>query len=228
MSLLVAIEGGDGAGKATAAANLVARLQTAGLTAALLAFPRYGDTVGGHVIGDFLAGRLPRALTPQAAAVLYALDRFESLAAIDALAAAHDVLVFDRYIASNVAYQAAKVSPAEADALIDWIVRLETGQFGLSVPDLTIYLDTPIEVARDLILRKRQRSYTDRSYDEHEADVALQARVRECYARLAARSVLGRWITIGTVEGGEMRSPDAIADQIAAAVLDLRRKASRD
>ena len=202
MSLLIAIEGGDGAGKATAAANLVERAQRAGFSATSLSFPRYGDTVGGHVIGEFLAGRLPRALTPQAAAVLYALDRFESAAHLAVLAQAHDLVVLDRYIASNIAYQAAKVPLAEQPALIAWIAQLETGQFALPLPALNVYLDTPLEVARDLILRKRQRSYTDRSYDEHEADLALQAGVRACYAAMAAQLVLGRWLTVHTVSRG--------------------------
>jgi len=223
MSLLIAIEGGDGAGKATAAANLVERAQRAGFSATSLSFPRYGDTVGGHVIGEFLAGRLPRALTPQAAAVLYALDRFESAAHLAVLAQAHDLVVLDRYIASNIAYQAAKVPLAEQPALIAWIAQLETGQFALPLPALNVYLDTPLEVARDLILRKRQRSYTDRSYDEHEADLALQAGVRACYAAMAAQLVLGRWLTVHTVEGGTMRTPDAIADEIAGAVLGILR-----
>lgn len=221
MTLLVAIEGGDGAGKATAAANLVALAQAAGKSATVLAFPRYADTVGGHVLGEFLSGRLPRTMTPQAAAVIYALDRFESVAHIARLAADHDLVVLDRYIASNIAYQAAKVPTDDAPALIDWIVRLEREQFGLLAPGLTVYLDTPLDVARDLILRKRQRSYTDRSYDEHEADLALQARVREVYAMLAAGSVLGRWMTVRTVANGTMRAPDAIAAEIGGAVLDL-------
>lgn len=223
MSLLIAIEGGDGAGKATAAANLVERAQRAGFSATSLSFPRYGDTVGGHVIGEFLAGRLPRALTPQAAAVLYALDRFESAAHLAVLAQAHDLVVLDRYIASNIAYQAAKVPLAEQPALIAWIAQLETGQFALPLPALNVYLDTPLEVARDLILRKRQRSYTDRSYDEHEADLALQAGVRACYAAMAAQLVLGRWLTVHTVKEGTMRTPDAIADEIAGAVLGILR-----
>ncbi len=221
MTLLVAIEGGDGAGKATAAANLVALAQAAGKSAKVLAFPRYADTVGGHVLGEFLSGRLPRTMTPQAAAVIYALDRFESAARIAQLAADHDLVVLDRYIASNIAYQAAKVPTDDAPALIDWIVRLEREQFGLPAPGLTVYLDTPLDVARDLILRKRQRSYTDRSYDEHEADLSLQARVREVYATLAAGSVLGSWMTVRTVADGAMRAPDAIAAEIGGAVLGL-------
>jgi dTMP kinase len=226
-ALLVAIEGGDGAGKATAAANLVALAQAAGRSATVLSFPRYGDTVGGHVLGEFLSGRLPRTMTPKAAAVIYALDRLESAAHLAALAAAHDLVVLDRYIASNIAYQAAKVPPEDVPALIDWIVRLETEQFGLPAPGLTIYLDTPLEVARDLILRKRQRSYTDRSYDEHEADLALQARVRENYAAMAASGVLGRWVTVRTVADGAMRSPAAIAAEIAGEVLAVQAVSAR-
>ncbi|MEG3175929.1 thymidylate kinase [Sphingomonas sp. RB3P16] len=220
--MLIAIEGGDGAGKATAAANVVAQLQTEGLSATVISFPRYADTLGGHVLGEFLSGRLPRAATPKAAAVLYALDRLESRDALLAADAAHDVLVFDRYIASNIAYQAAKVPEAEVAALIDWIVRLETEMFALPAPALTIYLDTPLEIARDLILRKHQRSYTDRAYDEHEADLALQARVRENYAALASEARLGPWMTVRTVEQGAMRAPHAIAAEITQAVLARR------
>ncbi|MBA3836301.1 MAG: thymidylate kinase [Sphingomonas sp.] len=221
MGIIVAIEGGDGAGKATAAANLVACLEQAGHSAALMSFPRYAETVGGHVLGVFLSGQLPHPVTPQTAAVLYALDRLESAEALAAQVAAHDVVVLDRYIASNIAYQAAKVPGDGTGALIDWIVRLETVQFALPLPDLTIYLDTPLDMARALILRKRPRSYTEREYDEHEADVALQARVRDVYAALAQATVLGRWETVRTVHDGAMRTPGAIAREIADHVLPL-------
>ncbi len=221
MGRMVAIEGGDGAGKATAAANLVALAQAAGHSAALMSFPRYTDTAAGHMLGEFLAGRLPRALSPRSVAVLYALDRLESAELLAAMVAEHDLVVLDRYIASNIAYQTAKVPPADAPAMIEWITRLETVQFGLPAPDLTLYLDTPMAVARELILHKRQRSYTDRAYDEHEADIALQARVREVYAALAEAGVLGRWQTVQTVRDGAMRAPGDIASEIGAIVMPL-------
>src|SRR5215217_2894060 len=170
MGVIVAIEGADGAGKATAARNVADLLAKAGRTSTVLSFPRYGDTVGGHVLGEFLSGRLPRPVSPEAAAVLYALDRFESRAVILDAAERHEIVVMDRYIASNIAYQAAKVEPDEAQAMIDWIVALETGTFALPRPALSIHLDTPLEVSRELMLRKHKRQYTERSYDEHEAD----------------------------------------------------------
>ncbi len=220
MSLLVAIEGGDGAGKATAAATLAGLLRADGLTVEIVSFPRYGDTVGGHALGEFLSGRLPRAVSPKAAAVLYALDRLESAEGLAEIAAVNDVVVFDRYIASNIAYQAAKVPPPEATAMMDWIVNLETSAFALPPPDLNVYLDTPVDAARSLILLKQQRSYTDRDYDEHEQDRGLQERVRRNYASLVSETRLGRWATVRTVgDDGSLRTPADIGAEIAGHVL---------
>lgn len=221
MALLIAIEGADGAGKGTATAATLAALTDRGVRAAALSFPRYTATVGGIALGDYLAGRLPVPVSPRGAAMLYALDRFESRDHLSALAAANDVVVFDRYIASNVVYQAAKLPANEADEAAAWIVALETGQLGLPMPDLNIYLDTPAAVARQRIALKAQRSYTDRTFDENEADDALQARVREQYERLAAGTLLGAWRTVATTDGAASRAPAAIADEIADAVQAL-------
>ena len=214
MAIYVAIEGADGAGKATAARTLAEAIAARGQTATVIAFPQYGNTVGGVTIGRFLAGELPVPVTPHAAAVLYALDRFEWRAAILEAAAANDVVIFDRYIASNMAYQGAKLPEDEAQAIMEWIMALETAQFGLPVPTLSIYLDTPWEMARAMILQKAQRSYTDRSFDEHEADAALQLRVRNNYEAMAAAGLLGPWQIVRASGNGAMRPPIEIATEI--------------
>lgn len=218
MSFLLAIEGGDGAGKATAAAAVARQLNVSGRTATVLAFPRYADTTAGWALGEYLGGRLPRDVSPRAAAVLYALDRLESRETLLAAAAVHDVVVLDRYIASNLVYQAAKTAPADAAALMAWIWALETNTFALPPPDLTVYLATPVDVARRQIARKRQRSYTDATFDQNEADAALQARVRENYAALAGAGWAGCWVTVDTVVDGAMRTPADIAAEIIAAL----------
>ena len=215
---LLAIEGGDGAGKATAAAEVARQLNADGRSACVLSFPRYGATVGGWVLGEMLGGRLPRDVGPRAAAVLYALDRVESREVLPAAADAHEVVVLDRYIASNLAYQAARGEPGEAADLMRWVWALETEQFALPPPDLSVYLATPVDVARRQIAMKRRRDYTDAAFDVNEADVALQARVRENYAALAAADYAGRWVTVETVVAGAMRAPGAIAREIVAAL----------
>ena len=212
--MLVAIEGADGVGKHTAATGLRDALRAQGLTACMLSFPRYQDTVGGHVLGEFLAGRLPVPTSPEAAAVLYALDRLESRKALADAAAAHEFIILDRYIASNMVYQASKVAPEQSIEMMKWIWDLETETFGVRPPDVSIYLDTSLENARELMLLKKQRSYTERTHDEHEADLTLQRRVRRNYAALAGDEHFGRWYVVHAETAAGLRKPNAIVDEI--------------
>ncbi|MBC9032589.1 dTMP kinase [Sphingomonas sp. JC676] len=214
MGDLIVIEGADGVGKNTASRGVCDALNAAGRSAVVIGFPRYGETAAGVTIGRFLAGEMPVPVTPRAAAVLYALDRLEWRDAILEAQAAHDVVIFDRYIASNMAYQAAKLEAAEARAMMDWILALEIGQFALPRPTLSIYLDTPWDLARELILKKAQRSYTEKSFDAYEADIALQQRVRTNYEAIVAADLLGPWQVVHASEGGAMRAPGAIVDEI--------------
>lgn len=219
VSCLVALEGADGAGKATAAENVCKILLERPLKATVISFPRYRETVGGFALGEFLGGRMPVPVTPHAAAVLYALDRFESRTMIDE-ANSNDVVIFDRYIASNMAYQAAKVSPDEAGAMMRWVIDLETNGFGLPRPNLSIYLDTPLEMAMELMARKHQRRYTDRAFDEHEGDLDLQRRVRKNYLQIVETNLLGPWATVTTVRNGKLREPADIAAEIVTLIVN--------
>lgn len=222
MGIIVAIEGADGVGKNTAANGLREALNAAGRTAEVIGFPRYGETVAGVTIGRYMAGDMSVPVTPHAAATLYALDRFEWRRAILDAVAANDVVIFDRYVASNMAYQGARVPPEESRALMEWILALETGQFALPRPALSIYLDTPWDLAKAMILQKAERSYTAKSYDEYEADVALQQRVRGNYEAIVAADLLGPWQIVRASEDGAMRPRDAIVGEIIAHIGAIR------
>lgn len=214
MGIIVAIEGADGVGKNTTSRLLCETLQAAGKTAVVIGFPRYGETVAGVTIGRYLAGEMPVPMTPHAAATLYALDRFEWRDEILKAVEAHDVLIFDRYVASNMAYQGARAPAEESAALMAWILALETGQFALPAPALSIYLNTPWDLARSLILQKAERSYTSKSFDEYEADVALQQRVRANYESIVAADMLGPWQIVHASTDGAMRPPADIVGDI--------------
>lgn len=214
MGIIVAIEGADGVGKNTASRGLCEALNAAGRRATVIGFPRYGETAAGVTIGRYLAGDMPVPVAPEAAAVLYALDRREWLPHIRQAQAEHDVVIFDRYVASNMAYQAARLDAGAGRAMMDWILTLETGQFALPLPDVSIYLDTPWDLARELILKKAQRSYTDKRFDEYEADIALQQRVRANYEAIVAAGLLGQWRVIRASADGTMRPPAEIVDEM--------------
>ncbi|MGH7199471.1 MAG: thymidylate kinase [Planctomycetaceae bacterium] len=219
--MLVAIEGIDGSGKGTQAALLRDRLEQSGRSAALISFPRYEHTAFGRAIGDFLNGRFGPldAVSPFLASLLYAGDRFESRPVLDEALRTNDVVVLDRYVASNIAHQGAKLEQAEREELRQFIERIEYDVHQLPRPDLTLWLDVPAEVAQRLIARKPRRNYTDKPADLQEADGGYLGRVRAVYRELAGTET--NWQRIDCLHGGALRPVDVIAADVWSAVSVL-------
>ncbi len=172
--MLIAIEGIDGSGKGTQARQLHDRLMAEGTSAALLSFPRYSETVFGGLIGDYLNGRFGtlEQVHPLLASLLFSGDRFESLAVLRNACERHEVVILDRYVASNIAHQGSRTTAEEQPRLMELIDRIEHEVFRLPRADLTVLLDIPVETAVDLIARKKPREYTDQTADLHEANVS--------------------------------------------------------
>lgn len=218
---LIAIEGVDGAGKGTQAKRFCERLQAEGRRAALFSFPRYAETRFGAYIGEYLNGQFGALgdVHPFLAALLFAGDRFESRKPLLEALAANDVVLCDRYVSSNIAHQAAKLPVGERPDLIRRIETVEYDVYGLPRADRTILLDLPVATARRLIGNKAKRSYTDQAEDLHEADGLYLGAAREAYLTLADRSP--GWSIVACEQDGELRSIDAIADDVAKAIADV-------
>jgi dTMP kinase len=224
MSLLIALEGIDGSGKGTQSQRLLQTLRADGHRVALLSFPRYDETFFGRAIGQFLDGRFGSLdqVHPQLASLLFAGDRFESKPLIAAALAEHDIVLCDRYVASNIAHQAAKLDQPQRSELQAWITRLEFEVYALPQPDLTLLLDLPAARAQELIARKSVRSYTDKPADLQEADVDYLQRVRQVYLEL--ETVDPRWRCIEVERSGQLRSIDDVADEVTAIVQQAIRR----
>ena len=211
--MLLAIEGIDGAGKGTLCQALLIQAKKRGIRSASLSFPRYGETQFSDLVARYLRGEMgiKDQVPVRYAALLYGGDRFESRDVLLALIADNDLVILDRYIYSNVAYNVAKLPPAEQAELIAWIEELEFGMFELPRPDLTLLLATSTELADRLVGKKDKRSYTEQTRDIHEADRDYLSRVSEVYRKLAETGVDG-WLTINPLdERGVLRRPEDIA-----------------
>lgn len=221
MALLLNIEGIDGSGKGTQAARLQAHLQNLGYRTQLVSFPRYRDTSFGQKVADFLNGRFGQLheVNPFLAALLYAGDRFESKAWLEQAIQASDVVIFDRYVPSNMAHQASKLVGSERAELIAWIEHIEFGVYGLPKPDLCVLLDIHPAVARQLIACKAPRDYTEQSADLQEADPGHLTQTREVYLELARANPA--WKCVSCVVGDVLRSADEIAQEIWELVRPL-------
>jgi dTMP kinase len=218
-AVLIAIEGIDGSGKGTQAARLVAALQSSGRSAALFGFPRYTETFFGNRVGEFLNGKFGSLADadPFLVALLFAGDRFESRSRLQHLLETHDIVVLDRYVASNIAHQAAKRDGDDRTRLIDHIARLEFDIYQLPRADRVILLDLPAETARELVARKARRNYTEAEADLQEADVAYQRRVRDLYRELAASDPAWRIVSV-TDASGALRQVETIASEVLSHV----------
>lgn len=218
MARLIAIEGIDGSGKGTHARLLREALSADGDEVALLSFPRYAETRFGHAIGEFLNGRFGSLgeVHPQLASLLFAGDRYESKAVIDEALSCNDVVICDRYVASNIAHQSAKLDEPDRSELMAWIAAIEFDVYQLPRADLTLLLDLPAATAQQLIARKSARGYTDKAADLQEADGAYLERVRQVYCLLAAEAE--NWQQIGVERDGQLRSIDDVASEIVTTV----------
>ena len=187
--MLVAVEGLDQSGKATQAQHLRDLLRASGYKSRVVSFPDYGTFLG-EEIARSLQGE--RDYGPETMQLLYVANRFERKADIDRWHAAGLIVLFDRYIASGVAY-------GEAQGLDpEWLTAL---QVSLPQPELTILLDIAPEtaVARKTVGR-----------DRYERDLALLTRVRESYLRQAEQA---QWVRIDAEQ-----APDVVAAEMAAAI----------
>jgi dTMP kinase len=221
LSLLVNIEGIDGSGKGTQAHRLVERLRELGFRTTLLSFPRYDATRFGRAIGDFLNGRYGRLdeIHPFLVSLLFAGDRFESREVLQDALRSSDVVVLDRYVASNIAHQASKRDGAERDELTRAILDLEFRIYALPQPDVIVLLDLPPDMAQQLIANKAARSYTDRSADIQEADRDYLGRCREVYLRLAQTQP--DWHHVPCCDATRLRSVDEIANDVWSFIRPL-------
>ncbi|KXU18685.1 thymidylate kinase [Corynebacterium sp. HMSC06D04] len=186
--MLVSIEGIDGAGKNTLVNRIKGELS---VEVDVLGFPRYEESVHAQLAQEALYGRMGDLTdSAYAMATLFALDRFGAKDCLLEAQEGKDLLILDRYVASNAAYSAARLG---TDEVVDWVYDLEFSRLGLPKPSLQIFLDTDVELAA---ARAEARAAEDagRARDRYEKDSDLQTNTAAAYRRLAERAWGGRWI----------------------------------
>jgi dTMP kinase len=194
--VLIAIEGVDGSGKRTLTEGLRKAFEAAGKSVSTMAFPRYGQSVTADIAAEALHGAHgDLASSVYAMAMLFALDRAAAIEDIAALGRDHDVLILDRYVASNAAYSAARLHQDASGDAAAWVYELEFQRLGLPAPDCQVLLGVSAELAGE---RARRRSESDpgRPRDSYERDDGLQQRTRAVYAGLADAGWGGRWLVV--------------------------------
>ena len=155
-------------------------------------------------------------------ALLFAGDRAGAAAQIRAWLAGGRVVLLDRYVWSNVAYQCAKLrgSDDERRRLGRWILDLEYGYNGIPRPDVSLFLDVPLAFVERRLTEQREgddRAYLRGGQDIYESSLALQRRVRETYLEAAAADDCLRVVDCRDADG-RMTDPDTTFARILGAL----------
>jgi dTMP kinase len=190
MAFLV-IEGLDGSGKSTQVDLFRGYLEKKNILYKYIHFPRTGTGIFGELISMFLRGDLGKMedVNPYLVSLIYAADRHDAGADLIEWLGKGRLLLVDRYVMSNIAFQCAKVTQDEKKALREWILHLEYDHYGIPRPDMNIFLDVPFEFTRKKLNHQRsgkERDYLRGKHDIHEADLDFQQKVREVYFEQAA------------------------------------------
>lgn len=187
----IVIEGLDGAGKSTQISFLKDHFAKSSLITNYLHFPRTeGNTIYGDLIARFLRGEFGKLqeVSPWLVALLYAGDRNDASGAITNWLRKKHIVIADRYIYSNIAYQCAKVkSPREKKLLHKWIKELEYNYYKIPKPTASLFLDVPFNFTVSKLTANRdgkERDYLNGRSDIHENDILFQQQVRQEYLNL--------------------------------------------
>jgi dTMP kinase len=171
----IAIEGGDGSGKATQTKLLTKYLRDKGYDVLEADFPRYGKA-SAYYIERYLNGDYggPEDVPADLGVLPYALDRFAARdEIIEHLKKPNSYVVANRYMASNLAHQGAKINDeTERKIFYERTIKTEYEIFGIARPDINIVLLVPTEIAQSNVDKKDGRSYTKAKRDIHEADAS--------------------------------------------------------
>lgn len=218
MKFLV-VEGVDGSGKSTQIKLMMNHLAKNNIPYRYVHFPRTDSLIYGELIARFLRGDFGslNSVDPYLVALLYAGDRKDASALIRDWLQQGYLVLLDRYVYSNIAFQCAKLSNREQqETLKNWILTLEYDYNDIPKPDLNIILDVPFSFTKKKLSGTREgneRDYLQGSRDIHEDDLDFQKRVRDMYLWQAQSCDDLKIINCVDDKGG-MLTPDLIFSQI--------------
>ncbi len=213
--MLIVIEGLDGCGKTTQLDLLKKRLNNANF----ITFPYY-NTNSGKIISEYLSGAYreeDQSVSAYSVSTMYAVDRYTSYKTHwEALYKSGAPLISARYVSSNAIYQMAKLKKDVWEEYLDWLFDLEYKKMGLPTPDMTIFLDMPVEISQKLL--SGRYGGDEQKKDLHERNVPFLTACREAAMYVADRC---GWSVIRCDRDSLPRPEEDIHNEIVQKLKDM-------
>lgn len=212
---IILIEGTDCSGKETQSKLLVKKFNEKGIKCEYFSFPNYDSPTGKIVGGPFLGKKHicdsffeegSSNVDPKVSSLYYAADRLYNNHIIEEKLNSGINIILDRYVYSNMAFQGAKEEDLNArKEMYKWIEQLEFEFLKLPIPDIKIFLHTPIEVILKLFEKRSENK------DGNESNVEYLSKAENSYFELCE---LYNFIKIECSDNGEMRTIEEINCEI--------------
>lgn len=225
MGKIIVVEGTDCSGKQTQTEKLVENLNKVGIKAIRLAFPMY-DTPTGKIVGGAFLGKEQFDIKPvfeetsvnvpaKVASLFYAADRCYNKDKIQKYLDDGYVVVLDRYVESNMAFQGCKMQNNEREEFFGFVEKLEYDLLGIPKPDLRILLYMPVWASKILKSKRPEKP------DQNESDEMYLKSAEEAYLLLAK---LYDFQIINCVQGDKIKTVDQIQQQVFENVKNFLQK----
>ena len=205
---LIVIEGTDCSGKQTQTDILVENLKQLGIKAISFGFPNYASPTG-KIIGEAYLGKHSDSyftegienVDPKISSLYYAADRAYNIDIINKHLEAGYIVVLNRYVESNMAFQGGKIKDIKSrNMMYEWLDNLEFVLLDLPRPDLVLFLYLPYEYVCTL---KEKRGKI--------ANINLLRMAETAYLEL---STIYDYEKINCLKDNHFRSIDDISEEI--------------
>ena len=124
----------------------------------------------------------------------------------------NEIVIFDRYVESNMLHQACKISDKiERANFVKWLDNFEFGTLKLPRPNKVIFLDMPPEVRKNLLSKREISKFGSDKKDIHEKD---EQHLLDAYATGKAMAKKFDWHVVKCVDGERLRTREEISDEI--------------
>ena len=229
---LIVIEGTDCSGKETQSKLLLKNLNEMGMKTEVISFPVYNSPTG-RIVGSCYLGKEELCnkylggvkgwfdegapnVDGMVASMYYAADRKYNIGYVNKLLDEGVNVILDRYIYSNMAHQACKISDVKEQMnIIKKLELLEFGLLELPKPDITFLLYVPYNVAQEI---KKGREEVG---DQHENDIEYLKRAEATYLML--KELYGFDI-VECVSDRGIRTKEDISEEVLDKTMSLLKK----
>ncbi len=215
------IEGIDGSGKETQTRLLKEYLTSIGKKVITQSFPNYVSD-SSKPVKLYLDGKLSSSaseIDAYQSSVLFAVDRFCTMKQLEKEIDRDTVVVFDRYVSSNMLHQGGKIKDEkELEKFLKWLEDFEFNVMKIPRPDKIFFLSVTPEITRTLMEGREHKSGTKK--DIHEGD---EDHLKNAYNTGMKISGMFGWEVINCVdeEKGGLRTREEISKEIQGKVNEI-------